>query len=46
VTFSLLENIPIAGVAANGNAPMPRQEVAQVMWNMMKKIAPAFWWGD
>jgi hypothetical protein len=42
----LLLDLPLDGVAADGTAPMPRQEVAQVMWNMMRVIAPAFWWAD
>jgi hypothetical protein len=31
----LLAGLPLTGAAANGNASMPRGEVAQVLWNLM-----------
>jgi len=36
----LLAGLPLTTTAANGTAPMPRGEVAQVLWNMMNLIAP------
>jgi len=36
---NLLAGLPLSTTAANGNAPMPRGEVAQVLWNMMGLIA-------
>jgi hypothetical protein len=35
---NLLAGLPLTTTAANGNAPMPRGEVAQVLWNMMDLI--------
>jgi len=37
---NLLAGLPLSTTAANGNASMPRGEVAQVLWNMMGLIAP------
>jgi hypothetical protein len=37
---NLLAGLPLTTTAANGNASMPRGEVAQVLWNMMDLIAP------
>lgn len=36
----LLAGLPLTTTAANGNASMPRGEVAQVLWNMMDLIGP------
>jgi hypothetical protein len=35
----LLAGLPLTTTASNANAPMPRGEVAQVLWNMMGLIA-------
>lgn len=37
----LLAGLPLTGAAANGNASMPRGEVAQVLWNLLNLMAPA-----
>jgi hypothetical protein len=37
---NLLAGLPLTTTASNGNASMPRGEVAQVLWNMMSLIAP------
>lgn len=36
----LLAGLPVATTAADGNAPMPRGETAQLLWNMMALIGP------
>jgi hypothetical protein len=36
----LLAGLPLKTTAADGNAPMPRGEVAQLLWNMMALIEP------
>jgi hypothetical protein len=36
---SLLADLPLSTTAANGNASMPRGEVAQVLWNMINLLA-------